>query len=136
MLEQFKLNNVYGCNSVRKAAALARAYEYAGILPEVSKKYLQFAKEINAKAHIDRDFEMRVDSQVDETNLEATIQVLNAEMSIDAQLERLRKCGFDTTEEEYFEFTFRNWTVEQLGDWEGFDSSLPKSWKSSAIPEE
>jgi hypothetical protein len=59
MIQYFKDGNRAGCLSVSRAAALSRAYEFAGLAPTISSKYLRYYETLGGKTHVDRDLQMR-----------------------------------------------------------------------------
>jgi len=140
MIAYFKAEDRKGCQSVSRAAALSRAYEFAGCSPTISTKYLRYYESLTVKTCVDRDLEMRIcgggrefDAPVfSEPDIVAEINTKNgAAMSFDSsERDRLAAVGFACTEEELSQFTLRLWDYDQLKDWEGFRESLPESWRT------
>lgn len=136
MIEYFKAGNKAGCMSVSRAAALSRAYEFAGWAPTISTKYLRYYESLGGNTHIDRDLMMRTTgatTDFSEPDIITEINVKNgAALSFDtSELERLEATGFGCTQEELFTFTTKMWDYDLLKDWEGFRQSLPSSWRSA-----
>jgi hypothetical protein len=137
MIEYFKKEDRAGCLSIARAAALARAHEFAGLSPTISVKYLRFYESLGVKTLVDRDLQMRTcggDAVFSEPEIVAEINVKNgAAMSFDqAECARLAAVGFPCTEEELSQFSLRIWDYDLLKDWDGFRASLPVSWRSAS----
>lgn len=136
MIEYFKKEDRAGCQSVSRAAALSRAYEFAGCSPTISTKYLRYYESLTVKTNVDRDLQMRTcggDAEFSEPDIVAEINLKNgAAMTFDSsERDRLAAVGFECTEEELSQFSLRMWEYDLLKDWEGFRESLPKSWRSA-----
>lgn len=136
MTEFFKAGNRAGCKSISRAAALSRAYEFAGWAPTISVKYLRFYESLGGSTHVDRDLKMRTVGDVEdfaESDIVSEINLKNgAAMSFDtSELDRLKATGFECTHEELLTFSTRVWDYDLLKDWEGFRESLPSSWRSA-----
>jgi len=134
MIECFKAEDRNGCQAISRAAALSRAYEFAGLSPTISTKYLRFYESLTVKTKVDRDLVMRTcgsDAEFAEPEIVAEINLKNgAAMSFDSsERDRLAAVGFECTEEELSQFTLRLWDYEVLKDWDGFRASLPQSWR-------
>jgi len=129
-------------------AAMSRAYEYAGLVPTISEKYLEYALELGFEVS-DHDLRMRVSGNpdaycrssfdraspagfwgevIEEGELVDSIRALNGICS--NQEEILKSTGFEVTTEELNKFRDFNWTYDTLADWQGFRESLPATWRS------
>jgi hypothetical protein len=136
MIKHYKEVNRAGCQSVSRAAALSRAYEFAGLSPTISTKYLRFYESLRVKTIVDRDLQMRTcggDEEFSEPEIVAEINLKNgAALNFDSsERDRLAAVGFECTEEELSQFTLRMWDYDLLKDWEGFRNSLPESWRTA-----
>lgn len=136
MIEYFKAKNRAGCISVSRAAALSRAYEFAGLSPTISSKYLRYYESLGGNTHIDRDLMMRTTgatTDFSEPEILSEINVKNGEaLSFDqSELDRLEATGFACTHDELVAFSTKIWDYDLLKDWEGFRESLPSSWRSA-----
>lgn len=144
MIAFFKAENRAGCQSVSRAAALSRAYEFAGCSPTISTKYLRYYESLTVKTCVDRDLQMRTCgggrgcdvADFSEPDIVAEINYKNgAAMTFDSsERDRLAAVGFECTEEELSQFSLRMWDYDLLRDWEGFRESLPKSWRTACAP--
>jgi len=135
MIQGFKDNDAKVCQSISKSAALSRAYEFAGLAPTISTKYLRYYESINVKTLVDRELVMRTTGELDNFNepeIVADINMQNgAAMSFDnSERDRFAATGFECSEEELSLFTTRIWEYSLLHDWEGFRESLPQSWRA------
>ncbi|APG78126.1 RNA-dependent RNA polymerase [Beihai weivirus-like virus 9] len=134
MIECFKKEDRTGCQSISRAAALSRAYEFAGLSPTISTKYLRFYESMSVSTKVDRDLKMRTcggDAEFSEKEIVAEINLKNGgAMSFDSsERDRLAAVGFKCTEEELSRFALRMWDYDLLKDWDGFRESLPESWR-------
>jgi len=134
MIEYFKKGDKKGCMAVARAAALSRAYEFAGLSPTISVKYLRYYDSLCVKTEIDRDLQMRTcggEQEFCESEIIAEINLKNGgAMTFDcSERDRLAAVGFECTEEELTRFALRIWDYDVLKDWDGFRESLPESWR-------
>lgn len=135
MIQGFKDDDAKMCQSISKSAALSRAYEFAGLSPTISTKYLRYYESINTKTCVDRELLMRTTGELEsfsEPDIIADINIRNgAAMSFDSsERDRLAATGFQCSEEELSQFSLRTWEYSLLHDWEGFRESLPLSWRA------
>jgi hypothetical protein len=135
MIEFFNAGDPDGCKAVSKAAALARAHEFAGLCPTISTKFLRYYEDFELRTHVDRDLVMRTcgrETDFNEPEIVSEINMRNGEaMTFDtSELERLAAVGFRCTQDELETFCARLWDYGMLCDWQGFRESLPESWRS------
>lgn len=136
MIKHFKDENRAGCQAVSRAAALSRAYEFAGWSPTISQKYLRYYESLNVATHVDRDLQMRTTGATEEfsePDIVVDINVRNGAATSLAvsELDRLAATGFGCTQDELLAFSTKLWDYDLLKDWEGFRDSLPASWRSA-----
>lgn len=142
MIQFFEQNNRQGCKSVARASALARAFEFSGLAPTVSAKFLEYYANLGdsdmfrqATTLVDRDLRMRIHGDLETEFSEAAIvddiRIANnlGMDSLTSECERLAACGYPCTEDELSRFVDRMWDYDLLHDWEGFGNSLPISWR-------
>jgi hypothetical protein len=134
MIKCFKDKDRKGCQQISRAAALSRAYEFAGLSPTISTKYMRYYENLSVKTMVDRDLQMRTcggDAEFSEPEIVAEINLKNgAAMSFDSsELDRLAAVGFPCTAEELCRFSLQMWDYDLLRDWDGFRASLPVSWR-------
>ncbi|APG78101.1 RNA-dependent RNA polymerase [Beihai weivirus-like virus 7] len=116
-----------GLHEVRRSLALAKAYDFAGIVPSVSRKYLLCAQGLDT---MDHELKMRTG----ETTLEGIRDMIDAANSTcspedeDALLERLGR-SISQTERDAFEAYCWAWEKEATSQCEEFAASLPASWR-------
>lgn len=126
MIEAFQANDRVKCVGLAGSAAISRAFEFAGLAPTISNKFLEYALE--CKFQITHDLQMRTGEQFDDkSELVEHIRVLNA--VCDSEDKILTATGFWASEDEKNQFEDFGWDYDQLGDWEGFRNSLPESWR-------
>lgn len=118
---------------VAKASALARAADFAGILPSVSNKYYEYAKSITALAVEDREMSMRTfgEDGHGSTEIEEMIISENAAITPTKELVTLDKLGYGATPADIERFKTYTWSMdpECLTDYHGFHCSLPPNWR-------
>jgi len=108
---------------VAAAAYFARAYDFAGRVPSVSRKCLDYAKSIGSLG-LD---EMKFRAEGSASDIEQEIESRNLGVTDLDELALLNKMGFSTTPEELEVFKVYPWVWGQV-DFEGFKSSIPPSW--------
>lgn len=136
VIECFKSDDRKGCRSIAKAAALSRAYEFAGLSPTISGKFLQYYLDLGGKTHVDRDLCARtcgVDAEFVESDIVSEIQIANGVFTTfdDGEHKRFTSVGFKCSAEELSAFELRLWDYDLLRDYEGFLESLPQSWRQA-----
>ncbi len=125
MIAAFEAGDRVKCVQLAGSAAMSRAYEFAGLSPTISSKFLQYA--IDCEFKITHDLKMRTHQEFDDASeLVEHIRVLNATCTNEAEI--LKATGFWASDEELNRFVDYMWEYDQLGDWEGFKGSLPTSW--------
>jgi len=127
MIEAFDANDRTKCMRLAGSAAMSRAYEFAGLAPTISNKFLNYA--INCDFELTHDLNMRTNQQFDDkSELVDCIRAMNATCDIEKRI--LISTGFAASDEECNKFEDFMWDYDQLGDWEGFKNSLPQSWRA------
>jgi len=131
MIEAFKADDRHKCMKLAGAAAMSRAYEFAGLAPTISSKFMQYA--IDCEFEITHDLKMRTNQEFDDKNeLVEHIRGLNATCYIEDKI--LMSTGFCCTDQEKNRFVDFTWDYDQLVDWEGFKASLPEAWRVKPPP--
>jgi hypothetical protein len=126
MIQAFNADQKDKCVSLAGAAAMSRAYEFAGLCPTISDKFLQYA--IQCDFVITYDLQMRTNTQYeDKSELLEHIRAINATCVIEDKI--LVATGFWITDQEKAKFQDYMWDYTRLDDWEGFKESLPTTWK-------
>ena len=130
MIEAFKNNNRKLCISLAGSAAMSRAYEFAGLSPTISQKFLAYALECDFE--LTHDLRMRTNEAFDDKKeLVDHIHGMNAMCTIEDRI--LRSTGFWCSDQERNNFVDRLWDYDLLVDWDGFRESLPESWRQAAV---
>lgn len=125
MAEAFRYDNREKCVRLAGSAAMSRSYEFAGLAPTISNKFLEYA--VDCDFEITHDLNMRTNQEFDDkSELVEHIRALNATCPNEDKI--LRSTGFWASDEERNRFIDYMWHYDQLADWEGFKSSLPQSW--------
>lgn len=130
-VDALESGDLKGFTMVASAANLARAADFAGIVPSVSKKYLEYADRLNSTNYVDRELGMRVNGEegVSADSVRDEINIRNSAISPSMEEEICRKLGYDYTSDELLAFNTRLWTLETAWDYEGYSASLPAAWK-------
>jgi hypothetical protein len=125
MIEAFQANDRMKCIRLAGSAAMSRAYEFAGLAPTISEKFLQYS--IDCDFEITHDLRMRTHEEFDDKNeLVEHIRAMNATCTSEDKI--LTATGFWASESEKSRFIDRLWDYDQLDDWTGFRESLPVTW--------
>jgi len=133
----FKKDDKATLRQLSGTAAMSRAYEFAGVCPTISEKYLNYA--LSNGFRVDHDLKMRLNPDnhmdqywrgdpVEETELVDSIRALNGMCSIEDEI--LQSTGFQVTDSEKNAFQDYTWDYDTLVSWEGFRDSLPATWRS------
>lgn len=126
MIQAFNADQIGRCVELAGAAAMSRAYEFSGLCPTISEKFLQYANECGFT--MTYDLQMRTNIQfADESELVEHIRAVNATCAIEDKI--LTATGFWLSNEERAKFQDYAWHYTQLEDWKGFKNSLPASWR-------
>jgi len=129
MIDAFEANDRAKCMRLAGAAAMSRAYEFAGLVPTISNKFLQYA--IECDFEITHDLKMRTNQEIDDkSELIDHIRALNATCTCEEKI--LLATGFWGSDEEKNKFIDNVWDYDQLVDWKRFEESLPVSWRRAA----
>lgn len=120
-------------NVLAAASALARASDFSGILPSVSKKYLEFADSLTQSNFQDREMSIRACGKEGHgaEEIRETIRNRNVGVSPQDELITLRALGYPATSDEIDTFSEYIWSMEPstLTDYESFRDSLPPTWR-------
>lgn len=130
--------------SIAVAKAVSRAYDFAGVLPTVSRKYLEYASSLLSRDRValtgkvqddyeGRELRIRVTGDMHEhvylPDVVREIEILNSEIHPDDELKRLHAIGHSATAAELAEFVDWQWTLDSIHDTSGFVGSLPATWR-------
>lgn len=126
IIEAFQAGNREKCIKLAGAAAMSRAYEFSGLSPTISDKFLHYA--IACDFEITHDLKMRTNQEFDDkSELVEHIRAINATCRDEDKI--LTSTGFWSSDQEKNRFVDFMWDYDKLVDWEGFRSSLPESWR-------
>jgi len=136
--EAFRKGDVKTVKSIAYAAAIARAADFAGLLPFVSMKYYNYAQSLRPEkleacvAGTETwEASMRHFGEGGHSLSEIEVDILkqNVEGDLPSEISRLRQLGFVQTDAELEAFRGYEWSFDRLGDFEGYALSIPASWK-------
>jgi len=132
IIEAAKDGNVLLVRDIAAAGALARAAEFAGLLPSVSRKFHEYAISVKHSREVcDREMSMRVMGVegYNFTDLEAGIESQNLFVTPTEEHANLRALLCPATQRELDTFVCQSWTFESIGDFKTHRASLPESWR-------
>jgi hypothetical protein len=132
IIEAAKSGNTSLVRDIAAAGALARASEFAGLLPTVSRKFHAYA--ISTKRSrdvVDREMSMRVSGEEGHnfSELEANIESQNLAVTPTQELANLSAVQCAATLRELDIFACQTWEFEQIGDYATHRASLPLTWR-------
>jgi hypothetical protein len=120
---------------IAAASALARAADFAGILPTVSRKFHEYANDTKwSKEVVDREMSYRVMGEEghDYTALETMIESQNLYVTPTEEHESLKALNCGATYEELDIFRLYPWSFERVASFDDMLASLPISWRPLA----
>ena len=127
-----KAGDVDAVRDLAAAGAIARAADFAGKIPSVSRKYHNFANDVKRSREInDREMSMRVMGEEGHcySAIEESIEFQNARVTPTEEMDRLAAILCPATLKELDTFTLYAWTFESIGAHEQLRDSLPASWR-------
>lgn len=114
------------------AAAMARAADFAGLVPSLSRKYFEYAKAVKRSRDItDREMSMRVTGEEGHTfnEIEASIEAQNSLVTPYEERMNLHLVCSEAKPEEIDAFVLYPWEFERVTDYDAFKASLPVRWR-------
>lgn len=120
---------------IAAAGALARAAEFAGILPTVSRKYHAYACDVKRSRDVsDREMSIRATGEEGHTfrEIEDQIEMQNSLVTPSEELKRLEALGYHATCSDLDAFRLHSWELERACHYKEFCDSLPPSWRPQA----
>ena len=130
IIDAYKRDDRDSCKKLSGAAAVARAYEFAGLCPTISFKYLRYADAFGWNGELTHDLRMRTHMETG-TEIYQEIHFLNSLCWAEDEDEILIVTGFPASPEERNKFEDYSWHYSQLCDWKAFRESLPVSWRAA-----
>lgn len=131
-IEAAKTGNLDTIRDIAAAAAMARAADFAGILPRVSRKYQQYAHSVKRSTEVvDREMSMRVMGEEGHhfSAIDATIESQNLSITPTEEFATLEALLCPATWRELDTFTNYPWTFETVGAFDANLAGLPESWR-------
>ena len=132
IIQAAKDGNTKLVKDIAAAGALARAADFAGLLPTVSRKFHEYALSVKqSREVVDREMSMRVMGEEGHnfTAIEEMIENQNLQVTPTEEAANLERIGCPATWRELDTFMVQSWTFECIGDFEGHCASLPLSWR-------
>jgi len=118
--------------AVAKSNAVARAAEYAGLLPSVSRKFAEYAQEVHAGEGSDnREMNMRLGTEgLTTQGVLLEVEDLNAGVTPTQELALLKRMGWEVDPAELDRFVLYPWTLATCHEWQAYRESVPLSWRT------
>jgi hypothetical protein len=117
--------------NIAAASYVARSYDFAGVYPTVSKKYLEYGLSLQADFESDREMSMRCTGKEGArgSDLVREIEMLNCGKTPDEELIMLAKMGVPASHEQLWKFRDYGWMMSEAMYYDEFMDSLPPSWR-------
>jgi hypothetical protein len=130
-LDAVEKGDVAMMKQVASATALSRAADFAGILPTVSKKYLDYAESLAKHDFQDREMSMRTNGEdgISAVGVRNLVRERNAEVTIQEELAAMKELGYDCSTDELTNFINYPWSFDKIPDHDMFRESLPAKWR-------
>lgn len=120
---------------IAAAASLGRAVAFAGKLPTVSRKYLEYSLQVAKlpSTVTDRDMCFALGSAEGEKvvakDVIEGVEAANLGVTPQEEMALLDALGLGCTDDELALFQTYPWDISNLGDFDGFAQSLPPKWR-------
>jgi hypothetical protein len=116
---------------VASATALSRAADFAGKLPTVSRKYLEYAESLATHDFQDREMSMRATGGDGMSAAQVRKSIREQNDAADPHTERalMKSLLYDCTEDEVERFMNYPWEFNKIADHDMFRDSLPPAWR-------
>lgn len=128
-----KKGDVAALRKLAKASYVARAREFAGLLPSASRKFADYTRYLCPADVQDDEMSLRVTSGRGATSCKLLEETDGMNLSVDPEEEQecLRALGYPTSDAEMLTFTSKLWRMDEgeLRDYERFRESLPALWR-------
>lgn len=135
IVQAAKAGDVNKVRDIAAAGALARAADFAGILPTVSRKYHEYARSIKRSRDVaDREMSIRAVGEDGHTfnEIEESIELKNSLVTPTDERETMEALGYHATWAQLDAFRLYPWDLETACDMTKFLDSLPPSWRPEA----
>jgi len=132
IIQAAKDGNVDLVRDIAAAGALARAADFAGLLPTVSRKFHEYAMDVKrSREVVDREMSMRVMGEEGHnfSEIDDMIEAQNLFVTPTEEGKRLEALLCPASWRELDTFKLQAWTFEGIGDYESHLNSLPASWR-------
>ncbi len=128
-----KVGDVKTVKEIAYASAIARAADFSGILPTVSKKYLNYAMSIGVETLHDDEASYRVYGEKghETTEMLSLIAANNSNVSREKEMDTMKALRYTCTPEELEAFEAYPWSFDAMGflEYGAFRQSLPSAWR-------
>jgi hypothetical protein len=135
IIQAAKAGDINTVKDIAAAGALARAFDFAGLVPSASRKFQAYANSVKRSRDVsDREMSMRVFGEEGHmfSEIDALIEAENLGVTPTEELENLAAVCCPATCEELDTFTLKPWTFEGIGHYDDHKASLPKSWRPAS----
>lgn len=131
MMEAVRKEDFKTIKTIAAGAALARASDFAGKVPTLSRKYLAYADELDSTDFNDREMSMRAvgEEGMSSAAVRVAIEAANAPVSTTEEKAFLDSLGYTATDEELERFSRYPWHLSTVDQHDEFARSLPDQWR-------
>lgn len=130
MLEAVRKDDLKTIKTIASATALARAADFAGIIPTVSRKYLAYADMLDSTDFQDREMSIRTSGEdgLSAAVVRSMIQAKNNSVTVQEETAVLDALCYSATAEELESFARYPWFLSTVTQHDEFAHSLPRTW--------
>lgn len=130
VLEAVKKGDLTTVKEIAAATALARAADFAGKVPSVSRKYLEYADSLSKRDYTEDEMSYRCCGELGMTTsaVRKEVEIKNGACSEAAQTALLAALGLSASDEELSRFESYPWSFGSLDDHDAFAAAMPRAW--------
>nr|ASM94029.1 putative RNA-dependent RNA polymerase [Barns Ness breadcrumb sponge weivirus-like virus 1] len=131
MIEAVRKGDYKTIKTIAAAAALARASDFAGRVPTLSRKYLVYANELDSSDFVDREMSMRAvgEEGISAAKVRTSIELANGSMTVVDEKALLEALGYQASDEELEAFCQYPWQLDAVDQHDEFARSVPAKWR-------
>jgi len=132
LLKAVKDGDMKTVHDIAAATALARAADFAGRVPTLSRKYLEYADSLSTREFKDDEMSYRACGETGMTTnaVRDMVETRNARCSPDDQAELLAALGLTATDDELAKFESYAWDIDCVDQHDAFRDALPSAWRA------
>jgi len=130
LLEAVRKGDLKTIKTIASATALARAADFAGTLPTVSRKYLAYADMLDSSDFSDREMSIRTSGEegLSAAVVREMVQTKNNSVTVQDETRVLDALCYSASPEELETFSRYPWILSTVTQHDEFARSLPETW--------